>query len=114
MGLRPCVCLQVRFVDETDPENFKKAMDGKTRAFFCETVSNPACVVTDLEKIATLAHANGVPLVVDATFSTPYLTKPISYGADVVCHSLTKWMGGHGTGIGGIVVDAGTFKWGAG
>ena len=81
------MCLQVRFVDETDPENFVKAMDDKTRAFFCETVSNPACVVTDLEKIATLAHANGVPLVVDATFSTPYLTKPISYGADVVVPS---------------------------
>ena len=105
---------QVRFVDETDPENFVKAMDDKTRAFFCETCSNPACIVTDLEKISTLAHSNGVPLIVDATFSTPYLTKPISYGADVVCHSLTKWMGGHGTGIGGIVVDAGTFKWGAG
>ena len=106
--------LQVRFVDETDPQNFVNAMDDKTRAFFCETVSNPACVVTDLEKVAGLAHANGVPLIVDATFSTPYLTKPLSYGADVVCHSLTKWMGGHGTGVGGIVVDAGTFKWGAG
>jgi len=106
--------ITVRFVDETDPQNFVNAMDDKTRAFFCETCSNPACIVTDLEKIASLGHANGVPLVVDATFSTPYLTKPISYGADVICHSLTKWMGGHGTSIGGMVVDAGTFKWGAG
>ena len=109
-----CVCLQVRFVDETDPENFVKAMDDKTRAFFCETCSNPACEVVDLKAVADLAHAAGVPLMVDATFSTPYLTKPISFGADVVIHSLTKWMGGHGTGLGGIVIDAGSFKWGAG
>ena len=110
----PTFGITVRFVDETDPQNFVKAADDKTRAFFCETVSNPACVVVELDKVADAAHGVGVPLVVDATFSTPYLTQPISYGADVVCHSLTKWIGGHGTGIGGMVVDAGKFKWGAG
>jgi len=113
-NILPKFGITVTFVDETDPENFVKAADEKTRAFFCETVSNPACIVCDLEAIATKAHAIGVPLIVDATFSTPYLTKPIAHGADVVVHSLTKWIGGHGTGIGGIVVDAGTFKWGAG
>ena len=103
-----------KYVDETDPQNFVKAADDKTRAFFCETCSNPACEVVDLKAVADLAHENGVPLIVDATFSTPYLTKPISYGADIVIHSLTKWLGGHGIGLGGIVIDAGTFKWGAG
>ena len=106
--------ITVRFVDATDPAAFAAACDDRTRAFFCETCSNPAAEVVDLQAVADLAHSNGVPLMVDATFSTPYLTKPISFGADVVIHSLTKWMGGHGTGLGGIVVDAGTFKWGAG
>ena len=110
----PTLGIEVRFVDSTDPKNFAAVADAKTRAFFCETCSNPACEVVDLKAVADLAHASGVPLIVDATFSTPYLTKPISFGADVVCHSLTKWMGGHGTGLGGIVIDAGTFKWGAG
>ena len=110
----PTFGITVRFVDETDPANFAKAADDKTRAFFCETVSNPACVVVELDKVAEAAHGVGVPLVVDATFTTPYLSQPIALGADVVCHSLTKWIGGHGTGIGGMVVDAGKFKWGAG
>ena len=110
----PQLGIEVRFVDSTNPKNFAAAADSKTRAFFCETCSNPACEVVDLKAVADLAHANGVPLLVDATFSTPYLTKPISFGADIVIHSLTKWMGGHGTGLGGMVIDAGTFKWGAG
>lgn len=110
----PALGIQVKFVDSTDPENFAKAIDGKTRALFCETVSNPALEVTDLEAVGSIAKAHGIPLIVDATFSTPYLTKPLSHGADIVVHSLTKWFGGHGTGIGGVVVDSGRFNWGAG
>ncbi|WP_165074568.1 O-acetylhomoserine aminocarboxypropyltransferase/cysteine synthase family protein [Paludisphaera rhizosphaerae] len=110
----PTLGIQAKFVDSNDPENFAKAIDGNTRALFCETVSNPALEVTDLEAVAKVAHAHGLPLVVDATFSTPYLTRPLDHGADVVVHSLTKWFGGHGTGIGGIVVDSGRFNWAAG
>ncbi len=113
-SILPALGVEVRLVDSNDPENFVKATDDKTRAFFCETVSNPACEVADLEAIANLAHDNGVPLIVDATFSTPYLERPIDFGADIVVHSLTKWMCGHGTVIGGIVVDSGKFNWAAG
>ncbi len=107
----PQMGIEVRFVDSTNPENFATQIDDKTRAVFCETVSNPASEIADLEKIAEIAHAHGVPLVVDATFSTPYLTRPLEHGADVVVHSLTKWIGGHGIGIGGIVIDGGKFNW---
>lgn len=110
----PALGIEVRFVDSNDPENFAKAADARTRAFFCETVSNPSLEVTDLEAVAAVARATGVPLIVDSTFSTPYLTQPLRHGADIVVHSLTKWMGGHGTGIGGIVVDSGRFNWAAG
>jgi len=110
----PTLGIEVRFVDSTQPEEFAKAADAKTRAFFCETVSNPALEVTDLEQVAALAHERGLPLIVDSTFSTPYLTRPFEHGADIVIHSLTKWLGGHGIGIGGIVVDKGSFPWGAG
>jgi len=110
----PTMGIEVRFVDSNDPANFGKVADDKTRAFFCETCSNPALEVCDLEAISTIAHANGVPLVVDSTFSTPYLTQPLKHGADIVCHSLTKWLGGHGTNIGGLVVDGATFNWAAG
>ncbi len=110
----PQLGITVKFVDSTDPENFAKAADDRTRAFFCETVSNPALEVADLEVIAAAASAHGVPLIVDSTFSTPYLTRPLDYGASVVVHSLTKWFGGHGTGIGGVVVDSGKFDWAAG
>jgi O-acetylhomoserine (thiol)-lyase len=110
----PALGIEVRFVDSNDPENFAKAADARTRAFFCETVSNPSLEVTDLETVAAVARATGVPLIVDSTFSTPYLTQPLRHGADIVVHSLTKWMGGHGTGIGGIVVDSGRFNWAAG
>ena len=79
-----------------------------------QTCSNPALEISDLEAIAKIAHEHGLPLIVDATFSTPYLTQPISFGADVVCHSLTKWLGGHGTSIGGVVIDSGKFNWAAG
>ena len=110
----PALGIEVRFVDSNDPANFAAAADDKTRAFFCETVSNPALEISDLQAIANAAHALGLPLIVDSTFSTPYLTKPIDFGADIVVHSLTKWLGGHGTGIGGIVIDSGTFNWAAG
>lgn len=110
----PTLGITVKLVDSNQPQNFAQAIDGKTRALFCETVSNPALEITDLEAVAAIAHAHGLPLVVDSTFSTPYLTQPIAHGADVVAHSLTKWFGGHGTGIGGVVVDSGRFPWAAG
>jgi O-acetylhomoserine (thiol)-lyase len=113
-NILPALGIEVRFVDSKDPANFAAAADAKTRAFFCETVSNPALEVSDIEAIADLAHAHGLPLIVDSTFSTPFLTKPIDFGADIVIHSLTKWLGGHGTGIGGIVVDSGKFNWAGG
>lgn len=110
----PALGIEIRFVDSNDPENFGKVIDGQTRALFCEAVSNPALEVTDLEGVAAVARREGIPLIVDATFSTPYLTRPLAHGADIVVHSLTKWFGGHGTGIGGIVVDGGRFPWAAG
>lgn len=110
-NILPQLGITVKFVDPRDPENFAKAITEKTRALFCETVSNPGLDVSDLEAIAAIARANQLPLVVDSTFSTPHLTKPLDHGADIVIHSLTKWFGGHGTGIGGIVVDSGRFNW---
>lgn len=113
-NILPALGIEVRFVDSNDPAAFEAAADDKTRAFFCETVSNPACEVADLEAIASHAKNCGVPVIVDSTFSTPHLTRPLEHGADIVVHSLTKWMGGHGTGVGGIVVDSGRFDWKAG
>ncbi len=110
----PALGIKVKFVDSNDPQNFAQAIDDKTRALFVETVSNPALEVVDLEAVAKVAHEHGLPLIVDATFSTPYLTKPLDFEADIVVHSLTKWFGGHGTGIGGVVVDSGRFNWGGG
>jgi len=110
----PALGIKVKLVDSNDPQNFAKAIDEKTRALFVETVSNPALEIVDLEAVAKVDHDHGIPLIVDATFSTPYLTKPLDFGADIVVHSLTKWFGGHGTGIGGVVVDSGRFNWGAG
>lgn len=110
----PDLGITVKFVDTQKPDEVAAAIDEKTRAVFCETVSNPASEITDLAALAGIAHANGIPLVVDATFSTPYLCRPIEHGADIVIHSLTKWLGGHGAGIGGIVVDSGQFNWAGG
>ena len=107
----PDLGITTKFVDPNDPQNFADAIDENTRALFCETVSNPGCDIADLEAISKIAHDNGIPLIVDATFSTPALTSPIEHGADIVVHSLTKWFGGHGTGIGGVVVDSGKFNW---
>jgi len=113
-NILPGLGITTKFVDSNDPQNFARAIDEKTRALFCETVSNPALEITDLEAVAKVAHDHGIPLVVDATFSTPYLTQSLHHGADIVVHSLTKWFGGHGTGIGGVVVDSGKFPWTAG
>lgn len=103
--------LKTNFVDANDPQAFAAAINDNTKALFCETLSNPACDVTDIEAVADVAHAHGLPLIVDATFTTPVLQKSIDFGADIVVNSLTKWMGGQGTGIGGIVLDAGGFDW---
>ncbi len=103
--------IKTTFVDPKDPQNFAAAINENTKAVFCETVGNPGLDVVDLEKIAAVAHENGLPLIVDSTFSTPALTRPIEFGADIVVHSLTKWLGGHGNGIGGIVIDSGRFNW---
>jgi O-acetylhomoserine (thiol)-lyase len=110
----PGLGIQVKLVDSNDPQNFARAIDDRTRALFCETVSNPALEVTDLDALSAVAKSAGLPLIVDATFSTPYLTQPLAHGADIVIHSLTKWLGGHGAGVGGIVVDSGRFPWAAG
>ncbi|MGC8770928.1 MAG: O-acetylhomoserine aminocarboxypropyltransferase/cysteine synthase family protein [Brevinematia bacterium] len=103
--------IKAKFVDPKDPENFKKAINSKTKAIFIETIGNPSLDVSDIEEIAKIAHENEIPLIVDSTFTTPYLLRPIEYGADIVVHSLTKWIGGHGTAIGGIVIDSGKFNW---
>lgn len=110
----PTLGIKVNFVDPRNPENFRSAINDKCKLVFCETVSNPGLEVSDLEAIAAIAHDHGLPLVVDSTFTTPYLIRPIEHGADIVIHSLTKWLGGHGTGIGGIVVDSGKFDWTSG
>lgn len=103
--------IKVHFVDPADPENFKKAINEKTRAVFAETIGNPSLHVLDIQGLADVAHEAGIPLIIDNTFATPYVCKPIEQGADIVVHSATKWIGGHGTSIGGIVIDGGRFNW---
>ncbi len=103
--------IQVKFVDPRDPKNFDAAVTSKTRAIFMETIGNPALDVADIDAVSKIAKKHHLPLIVDATFTTPYLLRAIEHGADVVVNSVTKWIGGHGTGIGGVVVDAGTFDW---
>ena len=107
----PQLGIRVNFADARDPDNFAKAITEKTRGIFIETIGNPVLDFTDISAVAEIAHNHNLPLIVDATFTTPYLLKSIEYGADIVVNSLTKWMGGHGTGIGGIVVDSGKFNW---
>ncbi len=99
------------FVEPDDPENFRKAITPNTKLLYGETISNPRSNVLDIEAVAKIAHEYGIPLVIDNTFATPYVTRPIDYGADIVLHSLTKFIGGHGTSIGGIIVDSGKFPW---
>jgi len=110
-NILPQFGIRARFADVRDPSGFARALTAKTKLVFCETIGNPVLDMADLEAIAGIAHAGGVPLVVDSTFTTPALLRPFEHGADIVVHSLTKWLGGHGTGIGGIVVDAGRFDW---
>ena len=110
-AILPKLGITTKFVDQKDPQNFKKAIDGRTRALFIETIGNPVLDFTDVKAVADVAHAAGLPLIVDATFTTPYLLRTIEHGADLVINSLTKWLGGHGTAIGGIVTDAGGFNW---
>ncbi|MDK2867984.1 MAG: O-acetylhomoserine (thiol)-lyase [Clostridiales bacterium] len=101
------------FVNPDEPENFSAAITDKTRALYVETIGNPGINLVDLEAIAAIAHANGIPLIVDNTFGTPYLIRPFEHGADIVVHSATKFIGGHGTTIGGVIVDSGKFDWAA-
>ncbi|WP_028401448.1 homocysteine synthase [Ectobacillus panaciterrae] len=103
--------INVKFVDPSDPENFRSAITDKTKAVYAETIGNPKIDVLDIEAVARVAHDAGVPLIVDNTFPSPYLNRPIDHGADIVVHSATKFIGGHGTSIGGIIVDGGTFDW---
>lgn len=103
--------IKVHFVDPDDAENFKAPINEKTKAIFVETIGNPGINVADLERIAEIAHENNIPLIVDSTFATPYLCRPIEHGADIVVHSITKFLGGHGTSVGGIIIDSGKFNW---
>ena len=103
--------IEVRFADYSDPASFEKLIDAKTKAVFCESIGNPLGNVTDFEKLAEIAHRHGVPLIVDNTVPSPYLCRPFEHGADIVVHALTKYIGGHGNSIGGIIVDSGKFPW---
>jgi O-acetylhomoserine (thiol)-lyase len=103
--------IEVRFAEGDGGADIQKEIDGKTRAVFCETIGNPAGNIVDVEALATVAHKNCVPLIVDNTVATPILIKPIDYGADIIAHSLTKYMGGHGNSLGGVLVDGGNFPW---
>jgi O-acetylhomoserine (thiol)-lyase len=103
--------VELTWVDPDDPDAWRRALRDNTKAFFGETIGNPGGNVLDIETIATIAHEHGIPMLVDNTFATPYLCRPIDWGADIVLHSATKFIGGHGTSIGGAVVDSGTFDW---
>ncbi len=103
--------VQVKFVDASDPESFRRAITPKTRCLYVETIGNPRLDVPDFEQLAAIAHSAGIPLIVDNTLASPALCRPIEWGADIVVHSLTKFIGGHGTSIGGIIVDSGKFDW---
>src|SRR5215471_17011380 len=109
--LLPSQGVDVRFAESDQPGAIERLIDAKTKAVFCETVGNPAGNICDIEALAAVAHRHGVPLIVDNTVATPILLRPIEYGADVVVHSLTKFLGGHGTTMGGIIVDSGKFPW---
>ncbi|MGC9163339.1 MAG: O-acetylhomoserine aminocarboxypropyltransferase/cysteine synthase family protein [Thiomonas sp.] len=105
--------IEVRFADPRDPESFARLIDARTKAVYCETIGNPLGNVTDIGALAAVAHAHGVPLIVDNTVPSPYLCRPIEHGADIVVHSLTKYLAGHGNSVGGAIVDAGRFDWAA-
>ncbi|MDD4565354.1 MAG: O-acetylhomoserine aminocarboxypropyltransferase/cysteine synthase [Eubacteriales bacterium] len=103
--------IETTFVDGSDPENFEKAVRANTKAIFLESLGNPNSDIIDLEAVSEIAHRNGIPVIVDNTFATPYLFKPIEYGANIVVHSATKFIGGHGTVMGGVIIDDGKFDW---
>ncbi|MFD0682715.1 MULTISPECIES: homocysteine synthase [unclassified Paenibacillus] len=107
----PKLGIKVAFVDPSDPENFRKAITEKTKALYAESIGNPKGDVLDIAAVAAIAHENGIPLIIDNTFPSPYLCRPIEHGADIVVHSATKFIGGHGTSIGGVIVDGGKFDW---
>ena len=107
----PQMGIEVRFADGRDPSSFVGLIDTKTKAIYCETIGNPLGNVTDLSALAEIAHSHGIPLIVDNTVASPYLCRPFEHGADIVVHSLTKYLGGHGTTIGGAIVDSGKFPW---
>lgn len=107
----PKVGIKVRFVDPSNPENFRSAITEKTKAIFAESVGNPRGDVLDIEAVAKIANENGIPLIIDNTVPSPYLLRPIEHGANIVVHSATKFIGGHGTSIGGVIVDGGNFDW---
>lgn len=110
-SILPQFGIKVNFVDHDKPDQFEAAINDRTRVVYAESIGNPVLGVADFEKIAKIAHSHNLPFVVDSTFATPYLLNPIEHGADIVVHSLTKWLGGHGAGIGGVVVDSGKFDW---
>jgi len=110
-AILPQFGIKVKFVDPADPENFRRAITEKTKALYVETITNPVLDFTDISAVAKIAHEHGIPLIVDGTFTTPWLLRTIEHGADIVVNSLTKWLGGHGTAIGGIVTDSGGFNW---
>jgi O-acetylhomoserine (thiol)-lyase len=107
----PQIGIEVRFANYQDPASFERLIDGKTKAIYCESVGNPLGNITDFAALAEIAHRHGVPLIVDNTVPTPYLCRPFEHGADIVVHALTKYLGGHGTTLGGIIVDSGKFPW---
>lgn len=110
-NILPQLGITTHFADPRDPASFEQAITPKTKLLYAETIGNPSLEVIDLRAVADIAHRHGLPFIVDNTFATPYLCRPIEHGADIVVHSLTKWLGGHGAGIGGIVVDSGAFDW---
>jgi O-acetylhomoserine (thiol)-lyase len=107
----PRMGINTTFVDASDPANFERAITPKTKALYAEIIGNPKIDVLDIEAVAAIAHRHGLPLIIDSTFASPYLCRPIEFGADLVIHSATKFIGGHGTSMGGVVVDAGKFDW---
>ena len=109
----PVYGITTTFVDPSDPANFEAAIRPETKALYIETLGNPNCNCIDIRAIADIAHSHGIPLVIDNTFGTPYLIRPIEHGADIVVHSATKFIGGHGTSLGGIIIDSGRFEWAA-
>jgi O-acetylhomoserine (thiol)-lyase len=107
----PKIGIDVKFVEDANPEAFREAITGRTKALFAETVGNPSLNTLDIEAVAGIAHEAGIPLIVDNTLPSPYLVRPLQHGADIVVHSATKFIGGHGTSIGGVIVDGGKFPW---